>query len=194
MPTLHPHPEDPDDLESMTLCDRCGEEVPVNDTSAGLSHWFEWPDATLCPDCWVEAEDEERIRQGFMQDSSAVDERLTSNAMTDYPTLAERLARIDAELKPFIDASFNLDLVDRLTSTSAPWYELVIAYNSVVVNGICPVCGTRKAGGIGPELMLDSSRMPVCFDCGLKYAPELVRLLMQGGLCDEILHADQPAQ
>ena len=64
MPTLHPHPEDLDfdDLEPMTLCDRCGDEVPVSDTSAGLPHWHEWPEATLCPDCWAEVEDEEKGR------------------------------------------------------------------------------------------------------------------------------------
>ena len=64
MPTLHPHPEDLDfdDLEPMTLCDRCGLETPVSDTSAGLPHWHEWPEATLCPDCWAEVEDEEKGR------------------------------------------------------------------------------------------------------------------------------------
>ena len=79
MPTLHPHPEDLDDLEPMTLCDRCGDAVPVSDASAGLSHWHAWPDATLCPDCWEDTDIEEvdRMREDqLLQDFRTADERL----------------------------------------------------------------------------------------------------------------------
>lgn len=60
MPTIHPVDEnDLEDLEPYTVCDRCGEETPVVDTSTGLETWLEWAGATLCPDCWAEVEDGE---------------------------------------------------------------------------------------------------------------------------------------
>lgn len=43
-------------MDEMTICDRCGEEIPVTDTSTGI--WPDWDGATLCPDCWAEAEEE----------------------------------------------------------------------------------------------------------------------------------------
>lgn len=51
--------DDFDDLDPSTLCDRCGEETPVIDTSMGLETWSEWVGATLCPDCWAEIDGEE---------------------------------------------------------------------------------------------------------------------------------------
>ena len=108
-------------------------------------------------------------------------------------TLARDLAYLEADIKPIIDATYDFDLADPLSwpAASGPSYSLVIDYNSVAVNDPCPICGTRTDSDIGPELMLDSSRSPVCYDCGLKYAPELVRLLRQGQLCDAMLHEAQ---
>jgi len=50
-----------DDLDAIapsTVCDRCGDEVPLIWTSAGLEDWPAWAGATLCSDCWAEAQDE----------------------------------------------------------------------------------------------------------------------------------------
>ena len=41
---------------TQTVCDRCGDETPVMDTSPGLDTWPEWAGATLCPDCWAVVE------------------------------------------------------------------------------------------------------------------------------------------
>ena len=97
--------------------------------------------------------------------------------------LARGVANLEAEIKPIIDASWQYDPI-----AGEDWHELVIAWNSVAVNDPCPICGNRTDPDIGPELMLDSSRLPVCEDCGLKYAPDLVRLLRQGNLCDGVLY------
>lgn len=87
MPTLHPHPEDLDfdDLEPMTLCDRCGLETPVSDTSAGLPAWQDWSDATLCPDCWTEVQDAET--NGFLSNWRAAGERLATGQAIEDPSL-----------------------------------------------------------------------------------------------------------
>lgn len=84
--TLHPVPtgtleavDDVDDgeLEEYTVCDRCGEETPVIDTSTGLQSWSEWVGATLCPDCWAEVQDTET--NGLLSNFRAAGDRLLAS-------------------------------------------------------------------------------------------------------------------
>jgi hypothetical protein len=49
-----------DDLDAIApsaICDRCGDDMPLLSMSAGLADWPEWAGASLCPDCWAEADD-----------------------------------------------------------------------------------------------------------------------------------------
>lgn len=79
--------DDFDDLDPSTLCDRCGEETPVVDTSTGLEAWSEWVGATLCPDCWAEIDGEEAAvatqasvtTNGPEDDSRAAGDRLLAS-------------------------------------------------------------------------------------------------------------------
>jgi hypothetical protein len=56
-------------------------------------------------------------------------------------------------------------------------YLLAIQMNSVAANDPCEICGDRTDPEIGPELFLAGTYGLVCYDCGDKYAPELVELL-----------------
>ena len=52
MPTLHPHPDQPD-FEPMTICDRCGMEIPVAEANYAGSELPTWEGATLCNECYA---------------------------------------------------------------------------------------------------------------------------------------------
>jgi hypothetical protein len=65
-----------------------------------------------------------------------------------------------------------------------PWLRLTVAikHNNTPGNAPCPICGKRTDANEGPELFLvDSQRPvcygPVCYGCGERYAPELVKVL-----------------
>lgn len=70
MPTLHPHPDDLvpsqlltdfraagtrllDNPEPMTICDRCGIEIPVAEANYAGSELPTWEGATLCNECYA---------------------------------------------------------------------------------------------------------------------------------------------
>ena len=71
MPTLHP--VDLDDLEPMTICDRCGSEIPVSEANYAGSELPTWEGATLCNECYAEeyetarAAAAERIRRAVLE-------------------------------------------------------------------------------------------------------------------------------
>ncbi len=52
-----------------------------------------------------------------------------------------------------------------------------IKYNNCATNDPCAICGQRTGPGVGPELFLTYSWVLVCWECGRKYAPELVWML-----------------
>ena len=46
-----------DDLgfdETLTVCDRCGEEIPLAEANSVDEEGHEWQYATLCNDCYAE--------------------------------------------------------------------------------------------------------------------------------------------
>lgn len=59
--------------------------------------------------------------------------------------------------------------------TDAP--ALSIKWNNTATNDPCAICGARTDPALGPELFLSDSWSLVCWDCGRKYAPELVQSL-----------------
>lgn len=84
-----------DDLEPYTVCDRCGEETPVVDTSTGLEAWSEWAGATVCPDCWAEVQDAET--NGLLSNFRAAGDRLLASARPNsiLPQLLPTLTKLD---------------------------------------------------------------------------------------------------
>jgi len=55
---------------------------------------------------------------------------------------------------------------------------LAIKLNNAASNDPCELCGRRTDPEVGPELFLDGSWGLVCYECGEKYAPELMGLLL----------------
>jgi len=55
--------------------------------------------------------------------------------------------------------------------------KLAIKINNCALNDPCGICGRRTDPDVGPELFLADSWHPVCWQCGEKHAPALVRLL-----------------
>ena len=43
-----------DDDEMMTVCDRCGEEIPLAEVNSVDEEGHEWQWASLCNDCYAE--------------------------------------------------------------------------------------------------------------------------------------------
>ena len=60
MPTLHPHPDQPD-FEPMTICDRCASELPVAEANYAGSELPTWEGATLCNDCYAVERDGDAV-------------------------------------------------------------------------------------------------------------------------------------
>lgn len=56
--------------------------------------------------------------------------------------------------------------------------RLVIKSNNTATNDPCALCGQRTAPDIGPELFLDGTWSLVCYDCGMKYDPQLTLFLL----------------
>jgi hypothetical protein len=54
---------------------------------------------------------------------------------------------------------------------------LVIKFNSCATNDPCEICGDRTDPDCGPELFLEGTFALVCYECGQKYAPQLVDML-----------------
>jgi len=53
--TLDPYPDDDqDDDETLTVCDRCGDEIPLAEANSVDEEGHEWQYATLCNDCYAE--------------------------------------------------------------------------------------------------------------------------------------------
>ena len=42
-----------DDLETMTICDRCGEEIPLAEANYAGPELPTWEGATLCNECYT---------------------------------------------------------------------------------------------------------------------------------------------
>lgn len=81
-----------DDLETIdpwTVCDRCGDETPVVDTSTGLKTWPAWAGATLCRDCWAEAEDEAEAQRVPWQRFEVIGGRLARNGRGQFAGVME---------------------------------------------------------------------------------------------------------
>lgn len=55
--------------------------------------------------------------------------------------------------------------------------KLAIKMNNVATNDPCAICGERTDPALGPELFLADNWKLVCWECGYKYAPELVAIL-----------------
>lgn len=71
---------------------------------------------------------------------------------------------------------------------------LAIKINNTASNDPCALCGARTDPECGPELFLAESWALVCYPCGERHAPELVRCLegyRQGLSLDEYL-GDSP--
>ena len=83
----------------------------------------------------------------------------------------DRLQHLEEELAPEIDRFWTA------TDTTS-WPNLVIDHNSVAENSPCPVCGQPTNEAIGPQVMIESNKLPVCKECGLKYAPNLLRVVL----------------
>ena len=84
-----------DDLEAVdpsTICDRCGDDIPLVDTSAGRESWATGAGATLCPDCWAEAEAEEGDQAIDWQQFTVTGGLLSRNAAGQF-TGSLQLAR-----------------------------------------------------------------------------------------------------
>jgi hypothetical protein len=56
---------------------------------------------------------------------------------------------------------------------------LAIKLNNCASNDPCELCGFRTDPEVGPELFLEGTWALVCYDCGEKYAPALVEMLMK---------------
>jgi hypothetical protein len=57
---------------------------------------------------------------------------------------------------------------------------LAIKLNNCASNDPCVLCGKRTDPEVGPELFLEGTWALVCYECGDKHAPELVKLIMLG--------------
>ncbi len=57
--------------------------------------------------------------------------------------------------------------------------SLEIKLNNAASNDPCEICGARTDPEVGPELFLAGSWALVCYECGDKYAPELLRCLLE---------------
>ena len=44
-----------EDEGNVTICDRCGEEIPLDEANDGEDEWGEWDGAMLCDDCYAES-------------------------------------------------------------------------------------------------------------------------------------------
>lgn len=65
-------------------------------------------------------------------------------------------------------------------------YNLAIKFNNCASNDPCAICGARTDPSVGPELFMADSWALVCYACGEKYAPDLMRLLVDHGLLKAI--------
>jgi hypothetical protein len=54
---------------------------------------------------------------------------------------------------------------------------LAIKLNNCAANDPCAICGERTDPEVGPELFLEGTWALVCYECGNKYAPQLVDIL-----------------
>lgn len=57
-------------------------------------------------------------------------------------------------------------------------FPLIIKYNYVTDIVRCQLCATHTTLEVGPELFRENGG-PVCHECGMLYAPELVSVLAQ---------------
>lgn len=55
--------------------------------------------------------------------------------------------------------------------------DLAIKLNNAATNDPCAICRQRTDPEVGPDLFLADSYALVCYDCGWKYAPELMAML-----------------
>src|SRR5918994_1391770 len=57
---------------------------------------------------------------------------------------------------------------------------LAIKLNNCASKDPCVLCGKRTDPEVGPELFLEGTWALICYECGDKHAPELVKLIMLG--------------
>jgi ribosome-binding protein aMBF1 (putative translation factor) len=59
-------------------------------------------------------------------------------------------------------------------------HNICVKHNNTATNDPCAICGQRTDPYWGAELFLEGTWSLVCTDCGLKYAPELVKITHPG--------------
>jgi hypothetical protein len=55
--------------------------------------------------------------------------------------------------------------------------KIAIKYNDTRLKEFCGICGEITHPEIPLDLFMNDCMKPVCARCGMKYAPELVRIL-----------------
>jgi len=96
--TLDPYPDDDqDDDETLTVCDRCGDEIPLAEANSVDEEGHEWQYATLCNDCHTEvvtdfiANAPADIRD-LLADNAALEQELAQAQAQDLAALRALLA------------------------------------------------------------------------------------------------------
>ncbi len=56
-------------------------------------------------------------------------------------------------------------------------HKVAIKYNDTSLKEFCAICGEITLPEIPLDLFMNDNLKPVCAKCGMKYAPELIRLL-----------------
>jgi len=55
--------------------------------------------------------------------------------------------------------------------------KIAIKYNDTRLKEFCAICGEITHPEIPLDLFMNDSMKPVCARCGMKFAPEMVRIL-----------------
>jgi len=55
--------------------------------------------------------------------------------------------------------------------------KVAIKYNDTSLKEFCGICGEITHPEIPLDLFMNNSMKPVCARCGMRYAPEMVRIL-----------------
>jgi hypothetical protein len=55
---------------------------------------------------------------------------------------------------------------------------LEIHHSTTAIHDLCAICGDRTNSECGSELFMAGTESPVCYECGAKYEPSLVQVLL----------------